>query len=101
MEQPFYASRLEQGGLNVVIPDEKDRALVHRVIYEELCLGRVNPESRRAFLRIIDALHERGAEAVIEGCTEIGLLVGQEHTAVPLFDTTRIHASQAVAAALA
>ena len=101
MEQPFYASRLEQGGLSVVIPDEMDRALVHRVIYEELCLGRVNSESRRSFLRIIDALHERGAEAVIEGCTEIGLLVGQEHTAVPLFDTTRIHASQAVAAALA
>jgi aspartate racemase len=73
---------------------------LNRVIYEELCLGRVNPESRRAFLRIIDALHEDGAEAVIEGCTEIGILVGQEHTDVPLFDTTRIHARQAVVEAL-
>jgi aspartate racemase len=100
MEQSFYTDRLEQGGLRVVVPDEADRALVHRVIYEELCLGRVNSESRQSFLRIIDALHESGAEAVIEGCTEIGLLVGREHTDVPLFDTTRIHASQAVAEAL-
>lgn len=100
MEQQFYKGRLEQSGLEVLVPHEEDRALVHRVIYEELCLGRVNPESRREFLRIIDALHESGAGAVIEGCTEIGLLVGQEHTDVPLFDTTRIHASQAVAEAL-
>jgi aspartate racemase len=63
-------------------------------------MGRVNTESRREFLRIIEALHDSGAEAVIEGCTEIALLVGQEHTAVPLFDTTRIHASQAVTEAL-
>jgi aspartate racemase len=100
MEQQFYKGRLEQSGLEVLVPREEDRALVHRVIYEELCLGRVNPESRREFLRIIDALHESGAGAVIEGCTEIGLMVGQEHTDVPLFDTTRIHASQAVAEAL-
>jgi aspartate racemase len=100
MEQSFYTGRLEQGGLRVLVPDEEDRALVHRVIYEELCLGQVNPGSRQEFLRIIDALHASGAEAIIEGCTEIGLLVGQEHTAVPLFDTTRIHASQAVVAAL-
>jgi aspartate racemase len=100
MEQEFYRGRLEQSGLSVLVPDAMDRALVHRVIYEELCMGRVNTESRREFLRIIEALHDSGAEAVIEGCTEIALLVGQEHTAVPLFDTTRIHASQAVTEAL-
>ena len=100
MEQQFYKDRLEQSGLSVLVPEVMDRALVHRVIYEELCMGRVTAESRREFLRIIDALHDSGAEAVIEGCTEIGLLIGQEHTAVPLFDTTRIHASQAVTEAL-
>ena len=100
MEQQFYRGRLEQSGLTVLVPEADDRALVNRVIYEELCLGRVNAESRHAFLRIIDALRESGAEAVIEGCTEIGILVGQEHTDVPLFDTTRIHARHAVAEAL-
>jgi aspartate racemase len=100
MEQQFYKGRLERSGLEVLVPEAEDRALVNRVIYEELCLGRVNAESRQAFQRIIDALREDGAEAVIEGCTEIGILVGQEHTDVPLFDTTRIHARQAVAEAL-
>ena len=100
MEQSFYIDRLERGGLGVVVPDSEDRALVNRVIYQELCLGRVNPNSRREFLRIVHALSDRGAEAVIAGCTEIGLLVCQEHTDVPLFDTTRIHASEAVAHAL-
>ena len=100
MEQQFYRARLEERGLTVLVPEADDRALVHRVIYEELCLGRINPDSRQEFLRIIDALQRSGAEAVIEGCTEIGLLVRQEHTDVPLFDTTRIHATQAVAQAL-
>ena len=100
MEQQFYRTRLENNGLTVLVPDAEDRALVHRTIYEELCRGRVDPASRREFLRIIDALRGSGAEAVIEGCTEIGLLVGQEHTDVPLFDTTRIHAHQAVAEAM-
>jgi aspartate racemase len=100
MEQQFYSGRLEQSGLTVLVPETDDRALVNRVIYEELCLGRVSAGSRHAFLRIIDALRESGAEAVIEGCTEIGILVGQEHTDVPLFDTTRIHARHAVAEAL-
>ncbi len=100
MEQQFYSGRLEQSGLTVLVPETDDRALVNRVIYEELCLGRVNAGSRHAFLRVIDALRESGAEAVIEGCTEIGILVGQEHTDVPLFDTTRIHARHAVAEAL-
>ena len=100
MEQQFYKGRLEQSGLTVLVPEAEDRTLVHRVIYEELCLGQVNTRSRQEFLRIIDSLRSSGAEAVIEGCTEIGLLVGQEHTSVPLFDTTRIHAVQAVAEAL-
>ena len=100
MEQEFYKGRLERSGLDVLVPPKDDRVFVHRIIFDELCLGRVNPASRREFLRIIDALRENGAEAVIEGCTEIGLLVDQEHTDVPLFDTTRIHASQAVAEAL-
>lgn len=86
--------------LDVVVPSQPDRDIVHRVIYEELCLGRIEDESRAEYLRIIDDLRQRGAEAVIEGCTEIGLLVKQEHTDVPLFDTTTIHAHQAVAAAL-
>jgi aspartate racemase len=100
MEQEFYKGRLERHGIGVLVPEAEDRNLVHRVIYEELCLGQVNPVSRHEFLRVIDALHASGAEAVIEGCTEIGLLVGQEHTSVPLFDTTRIHALQAVTEAL-
>jgi aspartate racemase len=100
MEQSFYTDRLEQSGLTVLVPDAGDRAVVNRVIYEELCLGRVEAQSRSQFLHIIDTLHQRGAEAVVEGCTEIGLLVGPEHTDVPLFDTTRIHASRAVAEAL-
>ncbi|MDH3849231.1 MAG: aspartate/glutamate racemase family protein [Gammaproteobacteria bacterium] len=100
MEQEFYRGRLEKSGLTVLVPDDEDRASVNRTIYEELCLGRLNSASRQEFLRIIDGLHAKGAEGVIEGCTEIGLLVGQEHTDVPLFDTTRIHASRAVAEAL-
>jgi aspartate racemase len=100
MEQDFYISRLEQHGLDVMVPSEKDRNTVHRVIYEELILGNVRSESRDEYLRIIDDMTERGAMAVIEGCTEIGLLVKQEHTKVPLFDTTAIHAQQAVLEAL-
>ncbi len=100
MEQDFYKGRLEQRGLRVLVPSTPDRDIVHRVIYEELCLGDVNPQSRAEYLRIIDALHQQGAEAVIAGCTEIGMLVQQAHTRVPLFDTTKIHARQAVVEAL-
>jgi aspartate racemase len=100
MEQDFYKGRLEHHGLEVVVPSEADRDIVHRIIYEELCLGQVKAESRDEYLRIIDDLSKRGAEAVIAGCTEIGLLVKQEHTTVPLFDTTMIHAQQAVVEAL-
>lgn len=100
MEQAFYKGRLAHHGLKVLIPSQADREIVHRVIYEELCLGRINDESRSDFLRVIEELSQSGAEAVIQGCTEIGLLVSDEHTDVKLYDTTRIHAEQAVAAAL-
>jgi aspartate racemase len=102
MEEEFYAGRLaERHGLKVLIPPEGDRALVHRVIYEELVLGVVKEDSRRAYLRVMEALRARGAGGVIEGCTEIVMLVGQEHTDIPLFDTTAIHAQAAVEMALA
>jgi aspartate racemase len=100
MEQDFYKGRLERHGLEVVVPSAADRDIVHQIIYEELCRGQIKAESRDEYLRIIDDLSERGAEAVIAGCTEIGLLVKQEHTTVQIFDTTVIHAQQAVVEAL-
>ena len=101
MEQDFYKGRLaENFGLEVLVPGEDDRRRVHDVIYKELCLGTVNPESRRAFIDIADRLAARGAEGVILGCTEIGLLIRQADTAVPLYDTTMIHAQRAVDMAL-
>ncbi len=101
MEQDFYKGRLEQRGLNVLVPSEEDREIVHRIIYEELCLGKVRESSRAEYLRIIEQLENDGAEGVIEGCTEIVLLVQQKHTSVTLFDTTAIHAEEAVKKALA
>ncbi len=100
MEQDFYVGRLKQHGLSVVVPTETDREIVHRVIFEELCLGEIRDDSRAHYVRIVDDLASRGAQAVIEGCTEIGMLIKQEHTAVPLFDTTAIHAHAAVEEAL-
>lgn len=101
MEQDFYTGRLADGhGVEVLVPPAEDRRLVHRVIYEELCRGTIDAGSRNEYLRIIDDLAARGAEAVILGCTEIGMLVTQPDTPVRLFDTTAIHAEQAVAAAL-
>ncbi len=100
MEHEFYRARLEQRGLEVVTPNEKDRMIVHRVIYDELCQGVLDNESRVEFVRIIEDLHRAGVEGVIEGCTEIAMLVGQEHVDVALFDTTAIHAEEAVAEAL-
>lgn len=100
MEQDFYRGRLEQHGLEVIVPNAADRAIVHGVIYDELCLGQVQDASRQEFLRIIDDLHAQGAEGIIEGCTEIVMLVQQQHTNVPLFDTTAIHAEAAVERAL-
>lgn len=101
MEQLFYRERLEQQhGIDVLVPDEADRDLVHRVIYEELCLGIVREESRQAYGQIIERLVARGAQAVILGCTEIGLLVREADAAVPLFDTTLLHARAAADEAL-
>jgi len=96
MEQQFYIGRLREQGLQVVVPDEEGRALVHRVIYEELCLGLIHEASRNAYLSIIDDLVADGAQAVVLGCTEIGLLLQQEHTRVPIYDTTAIHAQAAL-----
>ena len=102
MEEDFYRKRLEDKfGLEVLTPDEAGREAVHRVIYGELCLGVVSPDSRNVFLDIIDELGAAGAEAVILGCTEITLLVQGEHTDMTLYDTTRIHAEAAVDWALA
>jgi aspartate racemase len=101
MEQDFYKGRLaDRHGLDVLIPDDDDRALVHRGIYDELVQGRADPPSRRAYRGVIARLVKRGAEAVILGCTEIMLLVRTEDSAVPLFDTTAIHAEAAVDLAL-
>lgn len=93
MEQPFYRQRLsERHGLKVLVPEQEQRHIVHRIIYEELCLGRIEDSSRSAFLEIIGQLAERGAEVIILGCTEISLLVQPQHVSLPLFDTTELHA---------
>jgi aspartate racemase len=101
MEQSFYKGRLaHKFGLDIVVPNAADRALVHKVIYEELVAGKVVPASRAAYRDIMARLIERGAEAIILGCTEIMLLVGADDSAVPLFDTTTLHARAAVRRAL-
>lgn len=100
MEQEFYKGRLMNNyGLEVIVPNEKDREIVHKVIYQELCLGYIESNSKAEYLRIIDALAAKGAEAVILGCTEIGMLINQADTKVRLLDTTAIHAQQAVKSA--
>ncbi len=101
MEQGFYKHRItEQFGIDVLVPDASDRDLVHRVIYQELCQGIVNPTSRTQYLNIIDDLAANGAQAVILGCTEIALLVAQKDTQTPLYNTTAIHAQAIVKFAL-
>ena len=102
MEEDFYKGRLSQKyGLTVLIPNDGECDIVHRVIYDELVLGDIKPESRAHYLRIMERLAQSGAEGIILGCTEIGLLVHDEDSSVPLFDTTRIHAVAAVEYALA
>lgn len=96
MEQDFYKSRLREHGLEVLIPSKEDRELIHSVIYNELCLGKCKKSSKDAYLKIIESLAQDGAEAVILGCTEIGMLVKQTDTKVKLYDTTYIHAMSAV-----
>lgn len=102
MEEEFYKGRLiQKHGLQVIIPMPEDRSIVHRVIYDELVIGEINPTSRAQFQRMIDELVEQGCEGIVLGCTEIGLLVKEADSRVPLFDTTRIHAIAAVEYALA
>lgn len=101
MEQEFYRGRLEgQYGLRVLVPDEADRAAVHRIIYDELCLGTIREESRAAYRAIMARLVAQGAQGIILGCTEITLLVSAPDAAVPLFDTTSLHAEAAAKLAL-
>lgn len=96
MEQDFYKGRLsEQHHIQVVVPDEAEREIVHQVIYQELCLGTINHESRKAFSQIMQRLVDNGAQGIILGCTEIGLLVSEQDASVPLYDTAKIHAVQA------
>lgn len=95
MEQDFYKNKLIDRGIEVVIPDDEDRAEVNRVIYEELCLGKILPASKKRFLDIMDKLAKNRAQGVILGCTEIGLLVQQKDTEISLFDTAAIHAESA------
>jgi aspartate racemase len=100
MEQDFYRTRLESQGLKVLTPSAEDREIVHRVIYDELCLGQTKPQSRTQYVRIIEQLAGAGAEAIILGCTEISLLIGPGDTGVPLIDTTALHARAAADHAL-
>ncbi|MBL4856040.1 MAG: aspartate/glutamate racemase family protein [Idiomarina sp.] len=91
MQQPFYKERLEQNNVQVLVPEEEDSITVDSIIFKELCHGQFTEKAREHYLRVIDSLAERGAQGVILGCTEIGLLVQQEHSALPLFDTTELH----------
>tara|TARA_B110000503_G_scaffold58181_1_gene93026 strand:+ start:2899 stop:3597 length:699 start_codon:yes stop_codon:yes gene_type:complete len=101
MQQDFYKGRLSQDfGIRVLVPSEEQQAMVHEVIYQELCLGIINPASKQKYLAVIQDLFSQGAQAVILGCTEITLLVQQTDTPIPLYDTTAIHAQSAVEAAL-
>jgi len=101
MEQDFYTGRMrEEYGLDVLVPDEEDRQIVHGIIYEELCKGEVRESSRQSYVEIIQRLIEAGAQAIILGCTEIGLLISQEDCPVPVYDSTWLHAQAAVDAAL-
>ncbi len=100
MSQDFYRGRLVSHGLQVLVPGEEDQALVHRVIYDELCQGAVLDESRSAYVEVVERLTARGAQGVVLGCTEIELLLGADDLTVPSFPTTRIHVEAAVDAAL-
>ena len=96
MNKPFYREVLSQHGIEIIVPDKTDQAYIGKVIFEELSFGVIRDESRSGYLRIIEKLHEKGADGVILGCTEIPLLIKQEHTKIPVFDTTTIHAEAAL-----
>lgn len=101
MEQDFYKQRItDKFDIDVIVPNGDEQTMIHDIIYHELCLGVIEDASRRQYLEVINALHQQGAEAIILGCTEIALLVQQEDTNVPLYDTTAIHAEAAVVLAL-
>lgn len=100
MTQEFYKSKLKEAGIAVVIPDEEGVTTVNDVIYKELCLGIITEQSKKKFVSVIEDLQREGAQGVILGCTEIGLLIGQEDTALPVFDTTQIHATKAALLAI-
>ena len=100
MKQDFYKDRLSDRGIEVIIPDDVDVDVVNRIVFEELCVGKINEKSRKIFQKIIEKMQKKGAEGVILGCTEIGLLVHQSDVSVPVFDTTVIHAKKAVQIAL-
>ena len=100
MELEFYRQRIEQQGIEIVVPEMHDRQMVHDIIYQELCLGNFDPDSRDVYLAIIDRMREQRIDGVILGCTEIGMLVDSRHTDMPLYDTTAIHAARAVDYAL-
>ena len=101
MEQPFYKQRLiDKFNLDVLVPSDQDRKIVHDIIYNDLCLGKINKESKKEYQRIMASLVEKGAEGIILGCTEITLLVNQYDTTVNIFDTTAIHAQKAIEVAL-
>ncbi|MBP1964115.1 aspartate/glutamate racemase family protein [Paenibacillus aceris] len=101
MEQDFYKGRLiERFGLDVIVPNEEERMVIHDIIYQELCLGIIKEESKQSYLKIINGLYQQGAEAIILGCTEITLLISQDDCIIPVYDTTRLHAESAVDFAL-
>nr|WP_312321967.1 aspartate/glutamate racemase family protein [Acinetobacter oleivorans] len=100
MEQDFYKARLQDYGIEVIIPNETDRKIVHRIIYEELCLGVINLDSQQKYIAIVERLIAEGAQGIILGCTEICMLIGELKFSVPLFDTTAIHAKEAVSFSL-
>ncbi len=100
MEQDFYKARIKSNGIEVLVPNDSEREMINKVIYEELCLGNIKQSSRDYYKKVITNLVDNGAEGIILGCTEIGLLVKQEDSEVPLFDTTEIHAIESVKKAL-
>jgi aspartate racemase len=101
MEQEFYKGRLrDRHGIEVIVPDETGREVVHRIIYEELCRGEVKEQSKAAYLELVDRLRAAGADGVVLGCTEITMLISQSDLDIPVFDTTRIHAETAMDFAL-
>lgn len=100
MEQDFYKERIATYGVNTIVPHSQDRARVHQVIYEELCLGNVTHQAKQDYLQILSRLNEQGAQGVILGCTEIAMLIKPEDTEIPLYDTTQIHVNAALRLAL-